>query len=205
MLELAGDRPLAAELTFDEFSDDQLIAVKQRLGLTLPILPRLLATFWGSTQEADAAAFGRSLRGQPVTVAGNAVLADRVERPKRLAVLAYRHHAYVVALRGHEVKLTGSVWCEAPPRTKGKKTSARAVDCEALRTLLAARSDVTDLDVKPASYGHGAHIGLRTADPSAILNTVARHAEAIGARLHVGVNELDPLAWAVRRVLADLD
>lgn len=115
---LAGERRLAVELHDHPVVDADVIAIKQRLGEALPTAPRLIISFWGVSKSEDARAFAALVHGEQACVVANTVLVDPAERPKRLAVLAYRRGAYVAALSGARVRVHGTLWFDAPPRTK---------------------------------------------------------------------------------------
>ncbi len=196
---IAAGRPLAAEIVLTPFDEARLIAVKQRLGAEPPMLRRLVANFRDSER---AHAFARSLHGQPATVGGHTVLIEGSERPKRLAVLAYRHGAHVTALDGGEVAVNAYLWHEPKPRA-GTKAITPAIDTHLLTARLVGLA--TDRVIAFGAEPERGRCSVRFAstDPGASLTALAIHAAEIGSAIHMGLDETDPLAWAVRRVLTD--
>jgi len=167
-----------------------MLAVKQRLGTTPPAWGRLVAKFWGGVSEDRARAFARSLGSQPTVVAGNAVLIDPVERPKRLAVLAYRRGAGVTVLDDLEVVLRASLWFESD-RSKGAKVKAKPIPMDAVRGLFVNRMAADDIEFSGEPERGRCTVALRTTDPGSVMRVLAQHAQDIGCKLNVGLHEVD--------------
>ena len=203
--ELAGDRRFSVELHDEAIPAAELLAVKQRLGHALPAAPRLIAAFWGASMVDEAQAFARLVQDGRVCTSGNLVLVEPASRPKRLAVLAYRHGAYVAILSGQRVHVSGTLWFDAPPPKKGVKAAPKTIDAAALSSGL--RSDLReDVIVEPRRHGALGVVQVRvdTSDPAAVMRALDREARLLGCRVRVAITELEPLAWAVRRVIADV-
>lgn len=200
---LAGSRPLAAEIVYDEFDNDRMIAVLQRLGVELPIRGRLVATYWGHEANLLANGFARSLGTQPTTVAGGTVLVEPVERPKRLAVLGLRNGAHVSVLSGLKVALSAFLWFNQEPR-KGMRAPVLAISENSVRAALNGHIANDQVAISGDPDQGRCNVDLRTADPAPVMTALAKHAEIIGCRFQVSLDEVDGLAWAVRRVFGDV-
>jgi hypothetical protein len=203
--ELAGDRRFSVELHDEAIPAAELLAVKQRLGHELPAVPRLVAAFGGASMVDEAQAFARLVQDGRVCTTGNLVLVEPAARPKRLAVLGYRHGAYVAILSGQRVRVSSTLWFDAPPPKKGEKTPPRTIDADALGRGLrsALREDVL---VEPARHGAlgVVQVKVETSDPAAVMRALDREARLLDCRVRAAIIELEPLAWAVRRVIADV-
>lgn len=207
LVTLASDRPHAAELVVEPFTDHDLVEVLQRLGVTLATRTRLSVHFWGGEDRGHsrAVAWAASLHDQPSTVIGSTVLIDGVARPKRLAVLAHRRDGHVSVLSGRRVRVRAHLWFSPPPRqSQGqRKAVPREVDGEALIDHLSKRPDVDEATVQKS--WQGVQLTLSTEQPAAVARDVESYARALGCELTVGFVEHSPLTWAVRRLLAELD
>jgi hypothetical protein len=194
---IVADRPLAADIVLEPFDDERMTAVKQRLGVELPRRRRLLASFYPRPEMAIS--FARSLGDQPAIVAASEVLIDPVERPKRLSVLSYRRGAQVTVLDGLEVTVTGYLWYSVP-RRKGAKARIPPIDVDVIRERLKGYRANRNVDVSLSSETQ-CSVSLTTAEPGHALSMLVDIATAIGWQVASNVQEVDSLAWSVRRVL----
>jgi hypothetical protein len=207
VLRLAGDRRFAVELFFDDISEADLIAAKQRLGHHPVQHPRLWVSYWGTESSDNAAAFAHILAGERTEVVGDVVLVDPAPDRKRLAVLAYRRGGSVRVLDGLRVELSAIMWFERPAPQKGRRAEARTVDDAhvetSLRMVLPQGSELTV--ARPVhDWRGGPIITIATDAPAKALRVLADYAGSIGARLHVGAADVDPLGAALRRLFSDL-
>lgn len=201
----AGQRPLAAEMLTVGLTAESLSEAKKRLGVELPRTPRLRLSFGGPEGPAAAEAFARSLDDGRATAHRGTVLVDGVARRKRVAVLALRHGADVHALEGTAVVVQGRFLLPAPPRTKGRKAPPAPVvalaDLErALRTSLGR--DVTCEG--PERWSRAVTARVVTEQPARALAAMDAYAHEIGCRAGLGVYDVDPLAWTLRRLVSDV-
>lgn len=202
----AGPRPFAAEVLFEPFDDAAMIAVKKRLGAKVQQQPRLAVGFWGQDAEAKTAAFAQMVTEGAVTVAGTCVLISGIQRRKRLAVLAYRRGAYVSALDWAEVVVNAHFECPAEQPEKGRRSKRKTVDEDALKVMLAQRlSGEFRVSVTPVTdWGYGPTVKILSSNPEMALGELNKIALDLNASLHAYVEEIDPLASAVHRVIADV-
>ena len=139
------------------------------------------------------------------TVAGSCVLVDDVARRKRIAVLAHRRDAVVTAVDGTEVRVRGYLWREPPPRTKGKRVEPGTLDPAPVEAALVARLPRAGIEVGPSqSHFHTLPVGITTDAPADALAALADLGASLACRLHLSIEDVDPLAFAVRRLLADV-
>ena len=209
----AQHRPLAAEILFEPADDAALIEVKKHLGAELAQTPRLAVHYWGEDRDAKAARFAQLVNEGTVTVAGGCALVSGVVRRKRLATLAYRHHANVMALDGAEVILHAYL---ALPKSQGAdggrvnrqkkhKHETPGIDSAALQAALQARMPgSTRFTISRMAWQPGSTVKMRTDEPALALTALAEVAQGFGASLQTGVFEAHPLALAVRRVIQDV-
>ena len=202
----AGNRPLAAEILFESPDNAAMLEVKKRLGSVLSSTPRLAVKFWGEDAESKTASYARLVSEGKVTVAGTCVLISGIERRKRLAVLAYRHDGYVTALDGSEVSVHARLFKPPAVRQKGRRAEQAVVDEESLILELGKRlSNDSRATVTPASaWSHGPTVEIRTTDPEVALSALAQVAKSVDALMHIWIADIDPLAFAVRRVIAEV-
>jgi len=200
---IIGDRSVAAEICWEPVTPEAMVEVLKRLGDSIALRPRLAVYFWGEDGEAKAKALEQSLDAD-VTRVGSTLLVEGVARRKRLAVLAYRQGAAVRALDGERVKVSGAIWRLEPgtKRSYAKRWPVPAGPIIArLRAVLPAGTtiEVTEVDEKV-----GTQIALVTSEPGRALAMVDAYATEEGIDQWLGVADLDPLAFTVRRLLADL-
>jgi MoaA/NifB/PqqE/SkfB family radical SAM enzyme len=203
----ARHRPLAAEVLPEGVDDAALLQVKKHLADEVAGTPRLALRFWGTHGDAHAARFAQRVSEGTATVAGGCVLVTGLARRKRLAVMAFRQGAYVSALDGHEVSVHAYLPLPRPPRTKGKPAPALPeVDLAALReTLQACLPRTAHVCLRAAaSWQDGPSLQIRTSDPAGVLAALVQVAQGLGAGLQAGLSEVDPVALAMRRVMAEV-
>ncbi|MDQ3364299.1 MAG: radical SAM protein [Myxococcota bacterium] len=200
----AAGRPVATDLAFEPVSEAALVAVAQRLGAAIAMRPRLAIYFHPPDPGKRAAKFARLVVGSPVTLAAGCLLIDGIEHRRRIAVLAHRQDAQVDALDGATVRVRGSFWYLDPPRTKGRKAPpAPVLDGAALEAALrACLPAATPLTL--ARAWRGTTVEVVTANPGAVMRTLDAHATTLGCELMLGIEELDPLALLVRRLVTDV-
>ncbi len=204
---LAGGRPLAVEISEAPVSHEALLAAKQRLGVELARRPRLCANFWGGDSTDAVNALAKALATTRSIVSGSTLLFDGVERRKRLAVLALRRGAHVTPLEGLEVDLTARLWFDTPPRQKGqpRKQTPPVVDPARLRAALGPPDQVEVEGPNPGAWSASTVARVRTRDPGRVMTSLSTQATALGCHLHVGIEDIDPLAWLLRRLIADTE
>ena len=197
---LAGNRPLAAEILFDPVDTATMIAVKKRLGTVIPGTPRLAVRFWGKDAEEKVAKFASLVSEGSVTVVGTYAIVSGVSRRKRLAVLAYRLGADVTALDGTEITVHAHLSVARGNRSApGPASIETEAASDALKAHLSRGSSFT---ITSESYGKA--VDIRTSLPENDLAAFAKVAESLGASPYTSLAETDPLAFAVRRVIAEV-
>jgi MoaA/NifB/PqqE/SkfB family radical SAM enzyme len=196
----AGGRPFDVELLFDEPSDEAVVEVLKHLGSEIARAPRLAAWFRGPDSESEARRFAASIQEARSTVAGSLVLFDPLERPKRIAVLAYRAGGDVAAIETRQARVHATLWRHVP-YTKGKRPEVPSIDLERIASALDVVPGAKEprVELRRPDY---AGASVRTEDPATVLRALESIAAEQGLRLSVGVGDLDPLALAIRRVLA---
>jgi MoaA/NifB/PqqE/SkfB family radical SAM enzyme len=207
----AVGRPLAAEVVPSNVEEAQMLAVMKRLGVDIPQEPRLVLQFWSYTEgeaEAQAARFAQQVTEASVTLAGGTVLISGIERRKRLAVLGSRQGASVKTLDSAQVVVGARFVLPLPPKQKGVRAEPRVIDLAALRQELqqslqwgAATPESLELE---SGYQGAAYVKVTTSRPDFVLQQLAQVAQRLGARAYFGVHEVDELALAVRRLMADV-
>lgn len=209
----AQQRPLAAEILFEPANDAALVEVKKHLGAELAQTPRLAVHYWGKDRDVKAARFAQLVSEGTVTVAGGCALVSGVARRKRLAVLAYRHDANVMALDGSAVTVHAYLTLPESNSAEGGRGSRQKkhehappeIDAGALQGALQARMPrSTRLTIARAAWQQASTVKMRTDDPALALTVLAEVAQGLGASLQASVVEADPLALAVRRVIQDV-
>ncbi len=202
----AGNRPLAAEILFEPADNAAMIAVKKHLGEEIPKMPRLAISFWGVDAETKTAKFAQLVSEGEVTVAGTCALISGIERRKRLALLAYRRGANVRALDGAELAVHAHFSLPRVPSRKGQRVEQPVIDADVLSMALRDRlSSGFHITVAPANaWGYGPSVEVRSMQPEHVLTQLTQVAQGMGASLHTWVTEIDPLAFAVRRVMAEV-
>ena len=201
--QLAGERPLACEPLLEDTSGAALTAVMQRLGVELSSQPRLWVSFFGQDADAAAQRFASAVDQPGVHRAGHGVLIEGQKRRKRLAVLGLRHGGYVRALEGDEVEVSGSWWFLQVP-SKGKKAVSPRVDRAALEHALTSSLGVAVTVTEGNNWRSGASASLCTREPATALAAMTQAASLLGCRLNVHVRDLSPLAFCVRRLIAEV-
>ncbi|VWC67373.1 radical SAM protein [Burkholderia lata] len=202
----AAGRPLAAELVFDEMNETAVLSVMKRLGAEIGRTPRLAVHFgWRDDSGQRAVRFAQMIGEGQTDVAGTCVLVSGLERRKRLAVLAYRQGAHVSAIDGQEVRVSAYFVVPGTKPQKGRRTEPGEIDIGRVREALHQRlPSGTRIEVKPGYRRSMAFVNIVTADPGYAFAQLEQLATLLGATLSVGVHEVDPLAFAVRRVIADV-
>ncbi|EMN5127722.1 MULTISPECIES: hypothetical protein, partial [Burkholderia] len=202
----AAGRPLAAELVFDDMDETAMLAVMKRLGAEIGRTPRLAVHFgWRDDAGQKAVRFAQMVGEGQTNVAGKCVLVSGLERRKRLAVLAYRQGAHVSAIDGREVRVSAYLAVPGAKPQKGRRAEAGEIGIGRVRDALHQRfPGGIRMDVR-AGYRRGtAYVNIVTADPGYAFAQFEQLAASLGATLSIGVHEVDPLAFAVRRVIADV-
>ncbi|WP_175032757.1 hypothetical protein [Burkholderia lata] len=93
---------------------------------------------------------------------------------------------------------------DAKPQ-KGRRAEPGEIDIGRVREALRQRlPSGTRIDVKPGYRRGMAYVTIVTADPGYAFTQLDELVALLGATLSVGVHEVDPLAFAVRRVIADV-
>ncbi|VWC60270.1 radical SAM protein [Burkholderia lata] len=202
----AAGRPLAAELVFDDMNEAAMLAVMKRLGAEIGRTPRLALHFgWRDGSGEKAARFAQMIGEGQTNVAGKCVLVSGLERRKRLAVLAYRQGAHVSAIDGHEVRVSAYFVVPGAKPQKGRRAEPGEIDIGRVREALHQRfPGGMRFDVKSGYRRDTAYVNIVTADPGYAFTQLEQLAAWLGATLSIGVHEVDPLAFAVRRVIADV-
>jgi hypothetical protein len=206
LLALAGERPVAVELAYEEdLGDAVIVAAKQHLHERPPQRPRLWVSFWGTDSAEHALAMLELCGHDRGTRVGSAVLVDPAPDRKRLAVLAYRRGGYVTSLDGERVELGAQLWYEPPPRQKGAKAppppEVDVVRLEAeLRAALPKEAELS-VRVPDRPWRPGPDVTITTAEPSRAFAIVRAQAESIGARVSPWIRDRDPIGSSLRRLL----
>ncbi|VWB06350.1 radical SAM protein [Burkholderia lata] len=202
----AAGRPLAAELVFDDMDEAAMLSVSKRLGAEIGRTPRL-ALHFGSREDSSqrAVRFAQMIGEGQTDVAGTCVLVSGLERRKRLAVLAYRQGAHVCAIDGSEVRVSAYLFVPDAKPQKGRRAEPGEIDIGRVREALHRRFPRgVRIDVR-AGYRRGmAFVNIVTTDPGYAFTQLEALAASFEARLSIGVREVEPLALAVRRVIADV-
>lgn len=213
--ELANGAPVAQELFFQPLDRATLTHETKRLGVAIAESSRMMLQFWAMTPEercARAADFARSLTEAHAAVVGSAVLVDGIQRKKRLAVLGHRGGAFLSSLRATMVTVHVSLWRDAPPRTKGKKTPPPPVlEIEAVRSALEPRLRVLvgqrtcELTCTTGpTWRQGVTLRVETDAPLEVFEAVAAMAaEMPDVSISVGVTDTSQLAFALRRLVEE--
>ncbi len=201
---LASGRTFAVEITTPEPTEDAIIQVMKRLGADVPTRGRMVVRFW-DRQPARAHrtdTFLRALGDLPVTrVDDSFLLFDPVNRPKRLARLAYRHGGSFRLLSGHQVEVTASIWLGQPAPTRGKKAVKRQLAAGEVERAARAISGYAITKIEPYR-ADTTRITGRTSDPASVLQRLSSIARQHQANLSIHVSDVDELSWTIRRLLA---
>lgn len=204
--QLAGRRPIGAELLLDEdFSEADFLSAKKRLGAELPQVPRLMVVFYAGEATTQAARFAKSLNEANAHAAAGCVLVEGLQRRKRVAVLALRQGASVTALDGRELEAQGYFWFLEPPRQKGaKRPGPRVIDGDQLkRELSDSLGQPVQVEAGPNFRG-GVIARVTTSDPARAFASMVTAATRLGTQINPWLRELEPYAFLLRRLLADL-
>ncbi|WP_235212735.1 radical SAM protein [Burkholderia paludis] len=202
----AAGRPLAAEVVFEHVNEAAMLSIRKRLGAEIDRIPRLALQFGRHEDSGERAArFGQMIGEGQTIVAGACVLVSGLERRKRLAVLAYRQGAYVSAVDGPEVRVSAYLFMPDVQPRKGRRAEPREIDIDQVRDALRQRfpSDVR-IDIRAGYRRSMAFVNVITADPGYAFAQLEQLAALLAAKLTLGVSEVEPLALAVRRVIADV-
>lgn len=207
----AQGRPLAAEVVPSNVEEAPMLAVMKRLGVDIAEEPRLVLQFWSHKEgeaEAQAARFAQQVTEATVTLAGGTVLISGIARRKRLAVLGSRQGASVKTLDSAQVLVGARFVLPLPPKQKGVRVEPRVIDLAVLREELqqslqwgATTPESLELE---SGYQGAAYVRVTTSRPDFVLQQLAPVAQRLGARAYFGVHEVDELALAVRRLMADV-
>jgi MoaA/NifB/PqqE/SkfB family radical SAM enzyme len=199
----AAQRPLAAEVVFDCVDDAAMLAVMKRLGTEIARTPRLAVHFgWAKDAGQKAVQFGQMITDGQVTVAGACVLVSGIERRKRLAVLAYRQGADVSAIDGLHVRVGAHLsLADTKAQTENAKKRLK-IDVKSLREMVRERF-LGEMRIDVMEWWRGFSINVYTTDPAYAFDQLEQIAQQLGSLPVIGVSEVDPLAFAVRRVMAD--
>lgn len=202
---LASGRPLGAELLCDDWDEAEFIDAKQRLGVELPTTPRLQVLYYGGRAGEDARHFAAQVTEADARAHAGCVLIEGIARRKRLAVLALRQGADVTPLDGTELDVSGFFWFLEPPRQQGQKAPPPpTLDPEGLgRELSDALGTRVHAEPGPP-WQSGARVRVRTADPARALAVIELTAERLGTQLNLGITDVDPLAFLLRRLMTDV-
>lgn len=213
---LAGERRFAMEIVFEPVGDGDLTDVLKKLGTSPEEAGRLLVEFWGydeteGTPVKRAQALAQGLDGT-VTQVASVVLVENVVRKKRIAVEALRQGGSVVALCGEVVQVSARLWRPPPARKQGRREidpaplDASVMEPEITAQLRAAtgRAPFELTECAPEGWGNRVRVTVKTASPAEVLVALAAYAKAREAMVSLGIQDLDPLARAVRRVIADV-
>lgn len=208
LLPWADGRALAAELLFEPTDRAALIRAKKQLGTEIPRRSRLLLRFWGPDGDTQARRFAQTVNDVPSTVAGSCVLLSGRSRWKRLAVLAYRHGADVQRLEGGTLCLMARLVCPGLAGRSAAGPGRAPIDAATVDSAL--RNGFPRhhwIDVPQPSRKRDGPIGrisLHSDEPEQALAELGRIASQLGASLGVYISEVDPLAFALRRVVEDV-
>jgi MoaA/NifB/PqqE/SkfB family radical SAM enzyme len=203
---IADGRPLGVELLCDDWDEKAFVEAKQRLGVELATTPRLEVSFHGGDAAHAAKQFARHVTEADARAHAGCALVQGLARRKRLAVLAIRQGATVTPLDGTQVDIWGLFWFLEPPRQKRGRAAPRpAIDAAALGREISSALGVPVQAEPGPSWRNGVQARVRTADPAEALGVMDRAAERLGTQLHLSITEIDPLAFALRRLLADVD
>ncbi|WP_240202123.1 radical SAM protein [Burkholderia sp. LMG 13014] len=202
----AAGRPLAAELVFDDLDDAAMLSVLKRLGAEIGTTPRLALHFgWREDSGQRAARFAQMIEEGQTSIAGTCVLVSGLERRKRLTVLAYRQGAHVSAIDGSKVRVNASFSVPDAKPQPGRRAVPGEIDIGRVHEALHQRfPGGIRIEVKAGYRRSMAFVNIVTADPGYAFAQLEQLAALFNARLSIGVQEVDPLAFAVRRVIADV-
>jgi MoaA/NifB/PqqE/SkfB family radical SAM enzyme len=216
--ELAGGAKVAREIFFGGVDHAALTHEAKRLSTTIAETPRMIMSFWSTTPEARAslaADFARSVTEARTTVVGSSVLVDGITRKKRLAVLGHRKGAFVGPLLADVVTVNASIWRDPPPRTKGQKAPpAEVIEVDALQSALEPRlrAAITpprtfELScVAGPSWRQGVTVRVTTNAPREVFEAIASTCATMpGVSLSVGASDTSVLAFALRRLIEEVD
>ncbi|WP_394832793.1 radical SAM protein [Pendulispora rubella] len=212
---LAEDRPWSMELAFEDVDASALTEASKGLATPPRERSRMTLSFWEYEQEARSIERARAAAAEieGAVHVNKVVLVENIVRKKRVALRGYRHGAIVVSLDGETVALTGQLWREPPPRTKGRK----APDPEPLvasmvegglrdRLRLELGSKTFELtQCQPGPWGQRVSIRVETSSPADALTAITSYAVQEGLEVWVEISDLRPIERGIRRLLADLD
>ena len=130
------------------------------------------------------------------------MLFDSVERRKRIAVLALRRGGSVTATDGLHVEVKGHFWFEKPQKQKGSPAAEqRLVSAAALQTALGQAS----VETRETSWFRSVTATIVTDNPRQALLAMHTEATALGCHLAIWVDDLEPLRWALGRLMAEVE
>lgn len=199
----AAGRPVAVEIFDEAVKETDVMHAKQRLGVELAGRARMFVSFWGEQAQARAVKLAAGLHGANALVVGGNVLIDPVLDRGRAAIQGHRSGGNVHLLDGLVVTVTGLYWF-TQPHAKGKKVPPSVVDRAGLETALAVRLPPRSYTITggPAWHHGSLTVTVETDEPGRVLSILDAEAKRQGCDLHVGVADAEPLAWALRRLLA---
>ena len=205
---ITGGGPISAEIYCGRWTPADLMAARQRQSNTRPTRSRLWVRFLhfeGAAASVDS--FARVLDEQSVERGSDWLMLDPVRGRERVAVLAYRREARVVALDAETVRVIGYLWRPRPPRGWGiraaKVSMPRAADVAfALRSRDPAfdRAEVVSCD----DHNSAVEVRVLTQAPGRLMQRLEAYASDADLRLWLSVEEPDALAVLLRRLRADL-
>lgn len=207
----AGARPMNVEIVDVRADEADVVHAMQRRGDELPARPRMFLSFPRFPTKADAEAgvsaaarFAASLDSVQAYVVGNEVLIEPIGRRERLSVYAYRHRASVHVLEGLVVKVSAGFWLTEDQNSRKRRKARRAViDRDVLWAALSAVLPPRSMTLRDErDWRNALRVDVETSEPIHILAVLRAEAQRLGCELSIWVSDLDPLAWAVRRLLA---
>ena len=209
ILGIAGERPFAVELFYSPVRRDSLVQVKKHLSTSPARSSRLWVSFGTSFAEDNegAKAFAAKMSDQKSTNVGRWLLFDPVRGRKRLAVMAYRQGATVRALEGDDIQISATYWVARESGRKGKRQQQPQLDAAALRESLERylpKVQSFELKANQDNYYRTSSAVIRCNNPAPVLLALGRTHKELGCHFGLYVSDIDPLAWCVRRILAEL-
>jgi hypothetical protein len=167
--------------------------------------PRLLLSYWQGEAEKKARDLATLLDadGVAVVAAGRTLLVEGAARRQRLAVMGYRHAASVAGFDGSALRVKASFWLDQPRPQRGKAAEPRTIDEARLEAALRAKLPKEAASTLTLSKNwQGPVIAVNTDAPALALTAIAAVASELGSHFWVGAEEIDPLALALRRLIA---
>ena len=207
---ITGGEAISAEIHCAKWTPADLMAARQRLGNTRPTQSRLWVHFRQFSRAVAAAAvdsFARVLDEQSVQRGSNWLMLDPVHGRKRVAVLAYRRDASVVALDAETVRVSAYLWRERPPRTRGTKahvlpmpSAAEVASALGSRDPAFHRAEVVSCD----DHNKAVTASVLTQAPGRIMQWFESYASDADLEAWLSVEEPRALDGLLCRLRADL-